>query len=72
MLSTVYVAVLWNAESGMDARGKRNQPCSQGTEGLGGVARGRGGRHEDQTWHEDSNFLYETETATKPVPLDKC
>ena len=36
MLSTVYVAVLWNAESGTDARGKRNQPCSQGTEGLGG------------------------------------
>lgn len=65
MLTTVCVAVLWNAGSGMDARGKRNQPCSQGPEGLGGVARARGGKYEDQTWHEDSNFLYETETSNK-------
>ena len=65
MLSTVYVAVLWNAGSGMDARGTRNQPCSQGTEGLGGVARGRGGKYEGQTWLEDSNFLYEFETSNR-------
>lgn len=37
-------------------------PALRAFEGLGGAARGRGGKFGNQRWHEYPDFLYETET----------